>query len=228
MIRYFITSTGTEIGKTFVTAAMIDAARRRGRSVSAVKPLLSGFAPADARDSDAGVLIDALGSEPTPAMLDQVSPFRFAAPLSPDMAAAREHRALDFDAIVGFSRAALAGPEEIVLVEGVGGVMVPITPPLTVVDWIAALEIQALLVAGTYLGTISHTLTAIEALRARRVPIRALVLSRSEVEPVEAEETAATIARYAGGIEVVIVPRRAGPRPWRAVAAIEQLLATPG
>jgi dethiobiotin synthetase len=74
----------------------------------------------------------------------------------------------------------MAGPEDIVLIEGVGGVMVPLNDRRTVLDWIEALGIPVLLVIGTYLGSISHTLTALTALRQRQIPIRALIINESE------------------------------------------------
>src|SRR5262249_4163678 len=121
----FVTGTGTDVGKTFITAALIRHARATGGAVEAFKPVLSGFDPVAAATSDAGVLLAALGQPITNETIDRTSPWRFAAPLSPDLAAAREGRALDFGAVVDFSRRAAAG-RGLVLIEGVGGVMVPL------------------------------------------------------------------------------------------------------
>lgn len=219
MTRLFVTATGTDIGKSFVTASLAATVRRQGKSVLALKPVASGFDPDDWADSDPGVLLRAqgLGAE----SLDRVAPFRFRAPLSPDMAAAREGRALDFDAVTRFCRTAIDGPDEAVLVEGVGGVMVPLDDRHTVLDWIAALKIPALLVAGSYLGTISHTLTALVALAGRDCPVRAVVISESAVSPVPPEETAAAIRRFAPGMEIVIVGRHA---VWEDVTNLAPLL----
>jgi dethiobiotin synthetase len=93
------------------------------------------------------------------------------------------------------------------LVEGVGGTMVPIDPWHTVRDWIAALRIPAILVAGTYLGTISHVLTAADALAARNVEIAGIVLSESETSPVPPEATARTIARFLPRTQIFTIPR---------------------
>jgi dethiobiotin synthetase len=205
MIRYFVTATGTEIGKTYVTAALTRLARESGRRVRALKPVVSGFAPEDLAASDPGILLAAAGLPAT--ALDVITPWRFRAALSPDMAAAREGRSIDFEALLRFSRAGLAGPEEIVLIEGVGGAMVPLDERHTVLDWIQALGIPALVVAGSYLGTISHSLTTLAALRQRGVPVRALVLSESPQSPVPLAETAAVLARFVGEVEIVTVPR---------------------
>ena len=93
------------------------------------------------------------------------------------------------------------------LVEGVGGAMVPLDAKHTVRDWIAALGLPALLTTGSYLGTISHTLTAAEALLSRGVDIAAIVVSESEISPVPPEETAAAIGRFLPDIAVHIIPR---------------------
>src|SRR5262249_21918620 len=98
----FVTATGTDVGKTFVTAGLIRHFRTAGRAVEAFKPVVSGFDPATPALSDPGMLLAALGRKVTPEELDRIAPFRFAAPLSPDMAARREGRTLDFDAIVEF------------------------------------------------------------------------------------------------------------------------------
>ena len=155
--RLFVTGSGTGVGKTLVTAALAHQLSRAGKTVRAVKPVISGYTPATHRDSDTAVLLDSLGSDHSPEAIDRMSPFRFEAPLSPDMAAAREGRQLDFEALLHFCRDCAAGPEDILLIEGVGGVMVPLTRDKTVLDWIEAIDAPCLLVAGSYLGTISHT-----------------------------------------------------------------------
>ena len=130
------------------------------------------------------------------------------------MAAAREGRSLDLAEIVAFCRAAAGDP---LLVEGIGGAMVPLDDEHTVLDWIAALQAPALVVAGSYLGTISHTLTTLSAMRGRGVTVAGLVISESPESPVPPAETAATIARHAGALPIAILPRLpAGPEPWRA------------
>ena len=95
--------------------------------------------------------------------------------------------------------------------------MVPLDERHTVLDWIAALGAPALVVAGSYLGTISHTLTTLAAIRARGVAVAGLVISESPESPVPLAETAETINRHGGPVPTVLVPRLpAGPAPWRA------------
>jgi dethiobiotin synthetase len=201
MSAFFITSTGTDIGKTFVTAGIV----RARPGARAVKPVLSGYDPTAAAGSDAGVLLAAMGQAVTTEHIAAIAPWRFAAALSPDMAAAREGREIDLAAVVGFCREAMA-KAELLLIEGVGGAMVPINAQATVRDWISALDIPVILVAGTYLGTISHTLTTAEALAARDISIKAVVLSESQDSPVPPAETAAAIGRFLAA-PVFILPR---------------------
>src|ERR1700742_1699063 len=104
MTAFFVTATGTDIGKTYVASGLIRHWRAAGHTVDALKPVASGFDPAAAGESDTSVLLMALGRPVGPAEIDGVSPWRFAAPLSPDMAAERESRNIDFDAVVKFSR----------------------------------------------------------------------------------------------------------------------------
>ncbi|HVJ30931.1 MAG TPA: dethiobiotin synthase [Gammaproteobacteria bacterium] len=208
MTTLFITSSGTGIGKTFVTLKLIAELKAAGRRVRALKPVASGFDAARPADGDTGELLRALTLEPTGANLDAVSPWRFAAPLSPDMAAAREQRTIPFDALVAHCRAA-GRNGDVTLIEGVGGVMVPLDAEHTVLDWVAALEVPALLVVGSYLGTLSHSLTAAVALRARGVTIAGVVVSESEEQPVPVAETAATLARFIAPVPIRVLPRAA-------------------
>jgi dethiobiotin synthetase len=209
MTIVFVTSSGTDIGKTFVTVELIEQLRAAGRRVRALKPVASGFDTARPEDSDTALLLRAQGLEVTPANLDAVSPWRFAAPLSPDMAASRERRSLPFDALVAHCRAA-AEPGGVTLIEGIGGVMVPLDTRHTVLDWISALGAPALLVVGSYLGTLSHSLTAAAALQQRAVPLLGVVVSESETQPVPAEETAAALARFLASTPVRVLPRGGG------------------
>ncbi len=212
MSTTFITASGTEIGKTFVTAALIYEFKRRGETVRALKPIVSGFDDNDAQESDPGILLTALGETLSPAAIARIAPWRFTAPLSPDMAARREGRAIDFDALVAFSRTAMKGQQNRLLIEGVGGVMVPLTTDQTVLDWIAALDdVSAVLVGGSYLGAISHTLTALNALNQSGVSVRAIVVNETPGSAVDLDETTATIARFAPGTTVIAWPRLAGP-----------------
>ncbi len=205
MSGLFLTGTGTDIGKTFVAVGLIRELRRRGRAVAALKPVASGFEEWSAPASDPARLLAALDLPGTPDEIARIAPFRYRAPVAPELAARREGRALDYDALVAFCRAELAAAE-LLLVEGIGGVMVPLDGERTVLDWIADLRLPALVVAGNYLGTISHTLTALAALKHRQIPVAAVVLSANGESPVPLAENAASIARFAHGTKVLALP----------------------
>ncbi len=202
----FITATGTDVGKTYVTAGVIRALANRGLAASAIKPVMSGYDAQTPWSSDAAILLDAMGKQVNAETVAAISPWRFFAQLSPDMAAAREGRALALADILKFCRAALRAAPGMLLVEGVGGAMSPLNTNHTMRDWIVNLKLPSLLVTGSYLGAISHTLTTAEALL-RAGEIAAIVISESQCSPVPAEETAASIARFLPGIALHIIPR---------------------
>jgi dethiobiotin synthetase len=203
----FVTATGTDVGKTFVTVGLARHFRTSGLSVAALKPVVSGFDPAAAAASDPGLLLGALGCPATAGEIDRIAPFRFAAPLSPDLAARREGRTLDFDAVVAFSRRAIGEPTDVVLIEGVGGIMVPLDDRHTVLDWMTALRVPLILTAGSYLGAISHTLTCLDVLQRRELAVAAIVVNESAGSTVALDDTANSIVRFAGSLPVVVLPR---------------------
>ncbi len=224
MTTIFVTSSGTGVGKTLITASLAHQLQQAGRTARVLKPVISGFTPEDFDESDTAILLQSQETPPSNDAVDRMSPFRFAAPLSPDMAAVRENRSIDFDALVAYCREAAVGPEDITLIEGVGGVMVPLTERETVLDWMAALGAPCLLVVGSYLGTISHSLTAAQTLTAHNLDISAIVISESEESPVPVAETAATIQRFLPGIRIAAVPRLSGPTPWMAAPDLTALI----
>jgi dethiobiotin synthetase len=190
MTALFVTATGTDVGKTFVTAGLIRQILGTGRPVDAIKPVVSGFDPAAWQDSDPAALLAALGR---PVALDEamrISPWRFKAPLD-------------------FSRSAIAQRRGTLLIEGIGGIMVPLDDHRTVLDLISLLRIPIILVAGTYVGTISHTLTSLEVLVRRNLNVAVVVVSESAGSAAGLEDTVATVQRFADSIDVVGVPRLA-------------------
>ena len=214
MRTLFVTGTGTGIGKTLVTAALAYQLRAQGRRARVLKPVVTGLDDTPLGDSDPGVLLAAQGETPTPESLARVAPFRYGAPLAPAMAAAREGRPLSPEAILTFCREAMAGPEDCLLIEGVGGLMVPMTERWTVADWLAALGVPALLVAGSYLGTLSHTLTALEVLARRAIPVQGIIISESEEPTVGLAETISALAPFTQA-PILGLPRLRGAEAWR-------------
>ena len=221
MTTFFVTATGTGVGKTHVTVELIRALHGAGRRVRALKPVATGFDASRPEDSDSARLLEALGRPLDEHGLDAVTPWRFSAPLSPDMAAAREGRIVDWRRLLDLCRAPVGQPAaEVTLIEGIGGVMVPLDERHTVLDWIAALDdTRVLLVAGSYLGTLSHTLTAAGMLAARGCRVEGIVVDESVEQPVPPEDTAGTLRRFVSTVPVVVVPRAE-----RAAAKADPLL----
>jgi dethiobiotin synthetase len=225
MTAVFVSATGTDVGKTFVATGLIRHLLKEGRAVDVIKPVVSGFDPAALAESDSGALLAALGRPLTIEEAERISPWRFAAPLSPDMAARREGRVIDFDAVTAFCRSAMAKRRGLLLIEGIGGIMVPLDASRTVLDLMTQLRLPILLVAGTYVGTISHTLTALQVLVRRNLDIAAVVVSESEGSAAALDDTVTTIARFSGAIDVIGVPRLAdAAQTHPAFAAIAGLL----
>ncbi|AYV48396.1 dethiobiotin synthase [Caulobacter flavus] len=203
MSALFVAGTGTDVGKTHVACALIRALKARGLAVDAFKPVVSGFDPADPSGSDPARLAEALGD---PAALPRISPRRYRAPLAPNLAARLEGDVLRIDDLAADCRAALAGAHDLLLVEGAGGVMSPLTDQATNLDLIAALDLPVLLIAGSYLGTISHVLTALIALRARGVRIAAIVMSESLDAP-DLVQTADALRAFERETPIFLAPR---------------------
>jgi dethiobiotin synthetase len=198
--HFFITGTGTGVGKTFFTAALTKQLIAEGKTVAALKPVISGYVQGD-NTTDTALLQAA-----TSANIEAISPWRFHAPLSPNMAAKLENTTLELEKILAFCQQPRA--EEILLCEGVGGVMVPLNDTHTTLDWMKALNWPVIVVGGSYLGAISHTLTALETLRSRGIAAHRLVVSESENSNVDFAETCLTLQQHLPvTLPVVKLPR---------------------
>jgi dethiobiotin synthetase len=217
----FVTSSGTGIGKTLIVTALAHQLRERGRPVRVLKPVMTGFDPGDLEACDAGRILASLGRPVTEAAVRDIAPWRYRAPLSPDMAAAREGRGVDVDGVVAWCRDAIAEAardNSTLLIEGIGGVMVPLDGRRTVLDWIAALASPSIVVVGTYLGSLSHALTALAALRGRGLSVAGIVVSESEAGAAPLDEVVRALARHTAPLPLVALPRLAeGDVPGRAL-----------
>ncbi len=172
----FITGTDTGVGKTYVATRVVAALRSRGIRVGAYKPAASGSLPGANGPvwDDLERLRAALGGEFPP---DRICPQRFCAPLAPPVAARLEGRSVDTDLLrtgIDWWR----DRAEIVVVEGAGGLLSPISETEAVADLAVSLGFPLVIVARQTLGTINHTLLTIEAARARSLTIAGLVLNQ--------------------------------------------------
>lgn len=202
----FVTATGTDAGKTYVSSGLILACRRAGRAVVALKPIISGYDDADPEHSDSAILLRALAEPVTRDALARISPWRFKAPLSPDMAAAVEGRALVLDQVVAACRDHLLG-DRLTIIEGVGGIMVPLEPGRTILDLMAPLSLPIVLVSPTGLGAISHLLTALHVLKSHDLTPEAIVLSETADATVPLAMTVATLKDFCSPADMFVLKR---------------------
>jgi len=167
----FVTGTDTGVGKTFVTCALAHALRRRWRRVSVMKPVETGV---EGEPEDARALQAAAGD---PAPLDVVCPYRLRAPLAPSVAAALEGRHVDVRRLVALVRAR-AAEADVLLVEGAGGLLVPLEGETTYADLAVACDLPLLIVAANRLGTINHCSLTARVARVMGLTVRGFVLSQ--------------------------------------------------
>jgi len=205
-MKVFITGTGTGVGKTYVTSNLIKILRGAGKSVVGLKPVISGYCEDAIEQSDTECILTAMGLSVQPQNVQRVSPWRFQEPISPDMAAEREEREIDFQELVKWTLGT-RNETDFKLVEGVGGIMVPLSRASTVLDWIIALDYPVLLVGGSYLGSLSHTLSSIDVLRGRGIEVLAVIISESQEQPVAMNETVKTLKNFVVDIPVLSLPR---------------------
>jgi len=190
--RVFVTATDTGVGKTQVASALLSLLADAGLSPAPFKPYESGCTRLS-RPADALELRAAARSSDS---LDQVCVHRFRAPLAPGIAAARMGLVPDFRPVLAAFRA--FGGRSLV-VEGAGGLLVPLDPRRDVIDLIETLGLPVLLVARAGLGTLNHTGLSLRLLQARRIPVRAVVLSRSSpAHDLSVEDNASWLERRHG------------------------------
>jgi dethiobiotin synthetase len=173
----FFSGTDTGVGKTCVTAAVARQLRRQGFAVGVCKPVATGAEWVDGRwlSADTRALAEAAGLTDA---LERVTPWVFPDPVAPPVAARRQGVHLD---LVDLIRAAAAwsGACDVLLVEGVGGLLCPLTERATVADLVAALGLPLVVVARRGLGTLNHTLLTVEAARARGLPVAGVVVNET-------------------------------------------------
>jgi len=204
----FITATGTNVGKTQVVTSLIRNLRQFGRTVEAIKPIVSGYDSARAATSDPGLLIAALGLPFSPESIERISPWRFQAAVSPDLAARYEERSIDVDSVVAFCQSAIERHRDVLLIDGVGGIMVPLDDSRTILDVMMALRLPLILVAGSYRGAVSHTLTALDSLFRRGMNVLATIVNETPDSTEPLDEVVASIARFTA--PVIGLPRPQG------------------
>jgi len=170
----FVTGTDTSVGKTYVCARLLEFLKKKGIQAGYQKWVATG---ADAgMPEDLALCLSAAGIVPSPELVQKQVPFRFRFPASPHLAAEIENREVDPKVIIE-NYVNLAAKYEWLIVEGIGGIMVPMRRDLLLVDLLARLQPRTLVVARSGLGTLNHTLLTLEALRKRQISVLGVVFS---------------------------------------------------
>ncbi len=182
-MKYFITGTDTGVGKTFVTILLAKHFTSQGLKTGVIKPIETG-----------------IGNNPSPdfkliakAIDDKIkSIYNFKEPLAPYIASSLENIDIDISKIVKFiHNDILENSYQVYLVEGAGGLLVPLTSDKLIIDLIKALQFEVILVSRSNLGTVNHTLLSIEALKTRGIKIKEVILN--EVVPTSDSEISQNI-----------------------------------
>jgi dethiobiotin synthetase len=222
---YFLTGTDTEIGKTFVTCALLSRARQLGLKAAGLKPVAAGTDEAGRNDD-----VENIRAASNVALPPQVSnPYCFTPAIAPHLAAAEANVSIDFDRIV-FACANARRQTDLLIVEGVGGFRVPLgvdrTPGVhpawrDSADLAVALGLPLILVVGLRLGCINHALLTAEAIAARGLPLAGWVANRVDPAMGRAEDNIATLREHIAAPLLGSIPYITGGDPAQGAAFID-------
>ena len=201
----FVTGTDTEVGKSVIAGGLALAFRERGIDVGVMKPAVTGCRTRKGQCTaeDVDFLVKASGSEDNPGL---ICPYMLRDPLAPEVAADREGARIDIRTIKSAFKQ-LNEKHEALIVEGAGGLFVPIKRNYLMIDLIASLGVPIVIVARPGLGTINHTLLSCEAARAKNIGIGGIIINNYPKKPSTAERTNPDmIRRYARAPLLGVVP----------------------
>ncbi len=219
---FFITGTGTEVGKTVVAAVLANDLRRQGRSVAVFKPAGTGLD--DPGEADHSLLRRAAGSEQSD---EEIVPYRYGPPASPHLAAAEAGEEIEPELLRSAARRAAGGADALIC-EGVGGLLVPLAWRLSSAmrqesarayllrDFAADLGLPLVVAAPPGLGTINHTLLTIEAARSAGLEVTAVILTPWPAQPSAIESSNRETIESIGEVQVGALPPLdlAAPETW--------------
>jgi dethiobiotin synthetase len=206
----FVTGTGTEVGKTVVAAAIARAAVRRGERVAVFKPAVSGLD--EGGQPDHALLRRAAGSGQSD---DEVAPYRYGPPVSPHLGAELAGETIDPARLREVARTA-ARSADLLVVEGVGGFLVPLTLGYLVRDLAGDLGLPVVIAGTPGLGTINHTLLTVEAVRSVGLKVIGVVLTPWPERPGDVERSNREAIERLGAVRVEVLPHLdlAAPDSW--------------
>ena len=210
---WFITGTDTEVGKTFVTSALLLALRGRGVKAIGMKPIAAGTDAAGKND-DVEALIAASGVS---APRELINPYLFQSAIAPHIAAAEEGRVIDIALIVDAFND-LREMADTVLVEGVGGFCVPLGPHSDTADLAEALGLPVILVVGMRLGCINHALLSQQAIAALGLKLAGWIANRIDPGMSRFEENLSALEERMAAPLLAVIP--AGSTPQKAAELI--------
>ncbi|MCE3251452.1 MAG: bioD [Cellvibrio sp.] len=201
---FFIAGTDTDVGKTLIAAGLLIAAKSRGLTTAALKPLAAGCEKTDVglRNADA-LLLQSVITEPL--TYEQVNPIALEAAIAPHIAAQQEKRILSADRIAGFCRGSL-NQADFTLIEGAGGWRVPLNPQETLADVVKILRVPVILVVGVRLGCINHALLTLEAIRNDGLQVAGWIANCIDANMPVLEENIASLAARIPAPCIGVVP----------------------
>ena len=174
----FITSTGTNIGKTYCTVEILKEMLHRKILFNAYKPILSGFNISNIKDSDSYKILNINNKEPNLEDIREITPWLFEKPIAPSIAAKKENKSLKYNDVLEWCLKK-SDNNIINIFEGAGGLLVPIEKIKTLLDLMKDLNSKVVLVVGNYLGSVSHTLSAIQNLQHANLQIINIVINEN-------------------------------------------------
>jgi dethiobiotin synthetase len=209
----FVTGTGTEVGKTVVAAVLARTLAAEGKRVAVFKPAVTGLE--EEGETDHALLRRASGSSQSD---EEIAPYRYRPPASPHLAAALAGEEIDPERLRQAAATAAAKADAIVC-EGVGGLLVPLSPTYLVRDLAVDLGYPLVIVASSGLGTINHTLLALESARAAGLEVAAVVLNPWPERPTEIERNNRETIAELGNVRIATLPQLnlSEPRTWPAL-----------
>ena len=205
MIRpkgYFISGTDTSVGKTVVTACLLAFYKKRGINTGVMKPVETGVDPecSSEANSDAKFLLEVSGNRDA---LEEICPIRLKPAAAPLQAARMTNQTLDIDSIIGNFRRLQTRYDQM-LVEGIGGLMVPLKPDYLVFDLIKDIQLPLIIVSRVALGTLNHTLLTLKAAQENEIEIAGIILNHPKNDPLdEIELGQADLIQEISGIRVL-------------------------
>lgn len=189
-----IVSPGTNAGKTLVTTSYCYQLRHNNCSIRVIKPIISGWKD---EDNDTINIIKSLDLPVTQENIDKISPWRFIAPISPDIAASKECKIIELQKIVEFCCDKKQNKNiKYLIIEIAGGLLTPINSHETMLDLVCKVKADIILVTNHYLGCISHTLMAHNIIKSSDLTLKKLIISQSEQNNLSIDDSINTLKNF--------------------------------